>query len=98
MYAKTTLMVVSALLASAAFAGNEGQTTTGQTTLPSFTTLDANGDGSVSQDEAQASAALSAQWSALDANQDGELSSTEYANATGMSESDSDSTSDESEY
>jgi hypothetical protein len=43
-----------------------------------FATLDANGDGSVSQDEAKADATLSAKFAELDTNKDGKLSSSEY--------------------
>jgi hypothetical protein len=43
-----------------------------------FATLDANGDGSVSQDEAKADATLSSKFAELDTNKDGKLSSSEY--------------------
>lgn len=43
-----------------------------------FATLDANGDGSVSQDEAKADATLSSKFAELDSNKDGKLSSSEY--------------------
>lgn len=48
---------------------------------PEFTTLDANGDGYVSKDEAKANAQLTAQWDALDADKNGALSSAEYQKA-----------------
>ena len=44
-----------------------------------FATLDANGDGSVSQDEAKADATLSSKFAELDTNKDGKLSSSEYS-------------------
>src|SRR5262245_11787989 len=40
-----------------------------------FASLDANGDGSVSQDEAKADATLSAKFAELDTNKDGKISS-----------------------
>ena len=43
-----------------------------------FATLDANGDGSVSQDEAKADATLSSKFAELDTNKDGKISSSEY--------------------
>jgi hypothetical protein len=85
MYAKTTLTAVLALLASTAFAGQEG-TMTEPAALPTFSTLDTNSDGAVSREEAQASADVTAQWSSLDADQNGSISSTEYSNASGTSE------------
>ena len=101
MYAKTTLAVALALVASTAFA-NEPATTGGETAaVPSFTTLDANRDGSVSKEEAASSSTVLSQWDSLDADQDGSLSSTEFANVTGsstMPEEDSSSSDDESKY
>ncbi len=49
--------------------------------LPEFTTLDANGDGYVSKDEAKANATLAARWDELDADKNGALSSAEYQKA-----------------
>lgn len=43
-----------------------------------FASLDANGDGSVSQDEAKADATLSAKFAELDTDKDGKISSSEY--------------------
>lgn len=51
---------------------------------PEFTTLDANGDGYVSKDEAKANAALTAAWADLDADKNGSLSSAEYAKGRDM--------------
>lgn len=50
-----------------------------ETAWPEFTTLDANGDGYVSKDEAKASVELTAKWAELDADKNGSLSSAEYA-------------------
>lgn len=51
---------------------------------PEFTTLDANGDGYVSKDEAKANAALTAAWADLDTDKNGSLSSSEYAKGRDM--------------
>jgi len=48
---------------------------------PEFTTLDANGDGYVSKDEAKANAELTAKWAELDTDQNGSLTSAEYSKA-----------------
>lgn len=69
---------------------SETQSTTTETTMategqwPEFTTLDANGDGYVSKDEAKANAQLQANWDTLDADKNGSLSSSEYAKAKDM--------------
>jgi hypothetical protein len=83
---KTTLTALAVILASTAFAGTDpaGSKMTDQA-LPSFTTLDANHDGSVSKTEAQGSSAVIAQWSKLDVDKNGSLSSAEYSAAAGKS-------------
>jgi EF hand len=58
---------------------DETMATEGQ--WPEFTTLDANGDGYVSKDEAKANAQLTANWDALDTDKNGALSSAEYQKA-----------------
>src|SRR5262245_8223263 len=69
---------------------NSQQTTTTDTTMatesqwPEFTTLDVNGDGYVSKDEAKSNAALTAAWADLDADKNGSLSSAEYAKGRDM--------------
>jgi Ca2+-binding EF-hand superfamily protein len=75
---------LAALLASmSAFA--QDPATTGEKG-GDFASLDANGDGSVSQDEAKADATLSAKFSELDTNKDGKISSSEYAKMGGKEE------------
>jgi hypothetical protein len=98
MYAKTTLAVTLALIASTALANDDTKMEAGA--VPSFTTLDANADGSVSKDEAASSTVVLDQWDSLDADQSGSLSSTEYANVTGSSTDIEEDTSsdDESKY
>jgi hypothetical protein len=64
--------------------------TTGESTMatesawPEFTTLDVNGDGYVSKDEAKSNAALTAAWDSLDADKNGSISSAEYAKGKDM--------------
>jgi hypothetical protein len=96
MYAKTTLAVTLALIASTAIANEETKMEAGA--VPSFTTLDANADGSVSKDEAATSTVVLDQWDSLDADQSGSLSSTEYANVAGSSTDTEDASDDESKY
>jgi hypothetical protein len=84
MYAKTTLTALAVLLASTAFADPATSgTKAGSSTMPSFTTLDANHDGSVSKTEAQSNSAVIAQWNTLDVDKNGSLSSAEYSAAAG---------------
>jgi hypothetical protein len=75
---------LAALLVSTASIAQQDPTTTGQG--GDFKTLDANGDGSLSQDEAKADASLAAMFAELDADKDGKLSSSEYAKAQGKGE------------
>lgn len=51
------------------------------TQMPEFSTLDANGDGAISQEEAKNQVSLSAIFGDVDANKDGKLDSREYAEA-----------------
>ena len=83
MYAKTTLTLALAMLATGALA-NDDQTRMGEpdAATSSFSTLDVNGDGSISRDEAASSSAIVDQWDTLDADRDGALSSTEYEAAS----------------
>ena len=46
--------------------------------LPEFSTVDKNGDGQVSRDEAAAAPVLGQVWSEADADQNGSLSNSEY--------------------
>ena len=91
------LAVLAALLGcAAAYAGEQApaqqqpatpaspptaSATTATTPLPEFSTLDANGDGVVSQEEAKDQASLAAIFNDVDANHDGKLDSREYAEA-----------------
>lgn len=49
--------------------------------LPEFSTLDANGDGVISKEEARTQASLAAIFADVDANNNGKLDSQEYAEA-----------------
>ncbi|HZF25004.1 MAG TPA: hypothetical protein VEZ88_01995 [Steroidobacteraceae bacterium] len=55
--------------------------TTAAATLPEFSTLDVNGDGMVSQEEAKGQASLAAIFGDVDADKNGKLDSREYADA-----------------
>jgi Ca2+-binding EF-hand superfamily protein len=53
--------------------------------VPSFSSLDKNGDGKISRAEAKADAALSKKFKELDTDKDGSLSMSEYANFSATS-------------
>jgi hypothetical protein len=91
---------LAALLASAAAFANEDPaqqqpaatpttpadtTTATDTAWPEFSTLDTNGDGYVSKDEAKSNAALAAKFGELDTDKNGSLSSSEYQKGRDMS-------------
>lgn len=94
------MAALAALLTSAAAFANEDPsqaqtpaTTPGDTSMatdtqwPEFTTLDTNGDGYVSQEEAAANASLAAKFSELDTDKNGALSSSEYRKGRDMAKS-----------
>lgn len=64
---KMALGLALALFAVSAFAA-----------MPQFESLDANGDGQISLEEAKASDSLMAVFQTADKNQDGQLDKTEY--------------------
>jgi len=64
-----TLAFIALASSSAAFAGTD------------FDTLDVDGSGTISQQEAAVDAALSAKFVELDTDQNGELSKEEFAKA-----------------
>jgi len=85
------IAALSALVASAAVMANEDPSQAQQpadqsatapqatdTQWPEFSTLDTNGDGYVSREEARSNATLSGSFSDLDADKNGSLSSSEY--------------------
>ena len=57
------------------------QSATSASAYEKFDAIDANRDGSIDKQEADASKALSAEFAKLDANRDGKLSMTEFNNA-----------------
>jgi EF hand len=74
------------LCCSAANAGDQQRPAaagrgTGGAVLPEFSTLDANGDGVISQEEARTQASLAAIFADVDSNNNGKLDSREYAEA-----------------
>jgi hypothetical protein len=74
------------LCCTAAYAGDQHPTAapgkgTGGAVLPEFSTLDANGDGVISQEEARTQASLAAIFVDVDSNHNGKLDSQEYAEA-----------------
>jgi hypothetical protein len=94
------IAALSALMASAAAMANEDPTQSQQPTDPSatspqatdqqwpeFSTLDTNGDGYVSREEAQSNTTLSGSFSDLDTDKNGSLSSSEYQKGKDMSQS-----------
>jgi Ca2+-binding EF-hand superfamily protein len=60
------------------------ESATSAATYDTFNALDANRDGSIDKQEADASKVLSAQFARLDKNSDGKLSITEFNNASNM--------------
>lgn len=81
--------VAAALAAGTAFADTPPATSSSElepqksVTMPEFRSLDINGDGKVSEQEAQANAAVWEQFATLDADKNGSLSTNEYAKAQG---------------
>ncbi len=91
-------MSAMALVASAAaFAGDEdsARVATAESVTPSFSKLDADGDGRISAIEAANNSKVAAGFTAADVNKDGYLSKAEYAQLAKMSSSASPSSSSE---
>ena len=78
---------LATLLASAAAFGADPSTDkTGQeNALPEFSTLDKNGDGAISKDEAREQSWVASRYGELDGDKNGKLSSEEYQKAVDMS-------------
>jgi len=79
-----SLALVAAAALGSAFAGGPVEDTSGKLGVDanvnvSLQSLDKNGDGKISKQEAAANKKLSQQFSKLDANHDGELDSGEFA-------------------
>jgi EF hand len=82
---KFAAALAAMLCCAAAYAGDQQRpTAAGKATaavLPEFSTLDADGDGVISKDEARTQASLAAIFADVDVNNNGKLDSREYAEA-----------------
>ena len=73
---------LAALLVSAAAFAEDPNT---DTALPDFATLDTNGDGAISKDEAREQSLVASRFGELDGDKNGKLSSDEYKKAVDRS-------------
>ena len=73
--------LAAVLACSTALAGEETTKATGNNEWPEFSTLDTNGDGNISKDEAKAQSLLASRYSEIDNDMDGKLSAEEYNKA-----------------
>ena len=73
---------LAALLVSAPAFAEDPNT---DTALPDFATLDKNGDGAISKDEAREQSLVASRFGELDGDKNGKLSSDEYKKAVDMS-------------
>ena len=76
MLQKLTLAALALLVSGAAFASDKDI----------YTSLDANQDGAISQEEAAAMPGLNDKWAELDANADGMLDQAEFAKMEAVSQ------------
>ena len=78
---KTTIVGIAVLALSASGVALAGgmQSSKGEQPSAMFKKLDKNGDGTISQSEAQANPTLEKNWSEADANQNGEVSESEFS-------------------
>ena len=77
---------LAALLIPAASFGADTSTDKGQDNpLPDFSTLDKNGDGAISKDEAREQSWVASRYGELDGDKNGKLSNEEYQKAVDMS-------------
>ena len=73
--------LAAVLACSVAFADDTTKATTGNNEWPEFSTLDKNGDGNISKDEAKAQSLLASRYSEIDNDMDGKVSAEEYNKA-----------------
>jgi Ca2+-binding EF-hand superfamily protein len=74
------ILACSALLATAAVAGDDSRSKEGS--ADTFKTLDADGDGKISKTEATANASIASNFESLDGNSDGFVSKSEFKRNT----------------
>jgi Ca2+-binding EF-hand superfamily protein len=75
--------LATALVSLSAFGAD--QTRAQQNPLPDFSTLDKNGDGAISKDEAREQSWVASRFGELDGDKNGKLSGEEYKKALDMS-------------
>ena len=89
LYMNGTMKVaaLAALSVSAAAFGADPSTdkTNTENALPEFSTLDKNGDGAISKDEAREQSWVASRYGELDGDKNGKLSGEEYKKAVDMS-------------
>jgi hypothetical protein len=79
------IIKVAALAAILISAPAFAEEPTPDTALPDFSTLDKNGDGAISKDEAREQSLVASRFGELDGDKNGNLSSDEYQKAVDRS-------------
>jgi hypothetical protein len=87
MHGTIKVAALAALLVSAAAFGADPSTdkSDSKNALPDFSTLDANGDGAISNEESREQSWVASRFGELDGDKNGKLSGDEYKNAVDMS-------------
>jgi Ca2+-binding EF-hand superfamily protein len=76
---------LAALLVSAPAFGADPSTDKQENALPEFSTLDANGDGAISNEESREQSWVASRFGELDGDKNGKLSKDEYKKAVDLS-------------